>query len=243
MPEHQGDKANRAIVLVDPLCEIPPNASSASALALFGLLGPTVHMLVYANRFATSDIADFLHPQVYNRFLVAPKRTDMSAPGGFRVGGDALAGEGLGAFLGFMHKDFRHHDFMLGRFNCQAFLGGTFTLKRTNPVFLSPHFMRPLEGYSGPQPPAGELPIIPLYGSAAERMLEPQYPIPGKYKPNQLLELVQRRAQLLLSRAIGVFPMKWYEKLLYPPARWWFGKKIAVKFVGVVSQELKRKGL
>jgi len=227
--------ASCAIVLVDPLCEIPADASADSSLALLGLLPLTAHMLVQANRFSTSQLSDFMHPAVFNRFLVAPRRTDPKAHENFKSGGDALCGAGLSAFMGFMHKDFRHHDFMLGRYNCQAFLTGTFTLDAKNLTFRGPRPSVPAL-YTGPRPPAKELPIIPLFGTAARPISEPEWPGPGRFKPRRLRRAVTRRAKLLIRSAAHVLPMN-------PVARGWLARKVSASVIKALRKELARQGL
>ena len=41
----------------------------------------------------------------------------------------------LGGFGGFLHESFRHHDYLLGRRNAQAFLRWNFALPESNPLF------------------------------------------------------------------------------------------------------------
>lgn len=60
-------------------------------------------------------------------------------------GEKAIACGNLGGFGGFLHKDFREHDFYLGRFNCEIFLRDYFTIPeddlKLNSIFA--------EGYNG----------------------------------------------------------------------------------------------
>jgi len=251
------DKATRAIVLVDPLCEIPHNTPDAMNVSLASTLPRAVDMFKQTNRFATADICDFLHPAVHNRFLVAPKRTNPQQSGEFEEGADALCGEALGAFLGFLSPKFRHHDFMLGRYNCQAFLEGTFTLASTNPLFFkdtpdlakrvsnrpSSTLRQPPDGYNGPVAPTGEYPIIPLCGSAADHIPEPQWPEKGALDPETLREPVQMRAGRIMQSFGQLLPMGWFQTWLLGLVIWWLKGKAADKFVEVVNASLTSKNL
>jgi len=235
------ERVDRAIILVDPLCEAPELPAVATVPALVDLLAPAAHMLVSANRFATADIADFLHPSDYSRFIIAPKR---SADAGVHAatGGEALCGDGLGAFLGFMSHDFRHHDFMLGRRNCQAFLSGTFTLSAKNPVFGSnkPVFSN---NYKGPKPPTDEVPIVPLLGSAVSEQPQPDWPA-GAFDADSLRDLVTRRVDLLLSRASAYLGMNPAEHIAYLGAvKVFIGPLGSRKVIEAIKSELKRKEL
>ncbi len=94
----------------------------------------------------------------YTRFMVLPVRYKNEEKQNF-----ALACGGLGGFAGFFKKEFREHDFMLGRRNCQLFLQKYFSVPadKENPILTF--------GYEGidqfrVKPGDGEtdfLPIIP----------------------------------------------------------------------------------
>jgi hypothetical protein len=232
------DKAKSAIILVDPLCD--PLPSAPASMALSDLLGPTVNMLVGSNRFATADMVAFLDPSVFNRFLIAPSRT--IDDGGTVIGGEALCGEGLGAFLGFLSRDFREHDFMLGRRNCQAFLRGTLTLLKGNKVF-NPLALPSVPDTPGPVPPAGHCPVIPLYGTAKEEQPQPNWPT-GKFKPTDIQGNIKARVHLMLSRANSYLGLGPLEKAAFNSVvDLVLAEKISEKIVSIIQNELGRKSL
>ena len=194
-------------------------------------------------------MAGFLNSDIYNRYLVAPKRTEKSGAGVVSVvGGEALCAEGMGAFMGFLCRDFREHDFMLGRRNCQAFLTGTLTLSTSNPVFQGgpyPEVPAKLKAGECPAPADGQCPIIPLFGSAAE--VQPLLPWPtGKFKPDdpKFQSQLHARVVALLSHFGEYLGLSMVEK----GAEWVFDRaivapKICEKVVGYIKSELARKGL
>ncbi|WP_154678175.1 hypothetical protein [Paraburkholderia nodosa] len=67
---------------------------------LTSTLPRAVDMFKQTSRFATADICDFLHQDVYNRFLVAPKRTNPQQPTQFEEGANANAEKALGRSWG-----------------------------------------------------------------------------------------------------------------------------------------------
>lgn len=242
------DKADRAVLLVDPLCDPLPELLKPQATALVSLLSPTLQMFIRSNRFATADMTGFLRSDVYNRFLVAPKRwtrKDNDDAASVFVGGEALCAGGLGAFMGFFHEAFRRHDFMLGRRNCQAFLAGTFTLSPKNPVFKEAEIPTLPENWSGPRPanPDLECPIIPLYGSAAEVQEQPEWPT-GVFKPKSIEGLVKKRVEAMLSHLgdylhigkVGEVVVAMVDLLVIAP-------QITKKILAIVSAELVRQKL
>ncbi|WP_143959472.1 hypothetical protein [Litoribacter populi] len=68
-----------------------------------------------------------------SHFLISPKRSLEYVKDGVKqkeplYGKYAIAGGALGGFSGFIHKEFRVHDFFLGRANCKRFLRKHFTV-------------------------------------------------------------------------------------------------------------------
>ncbi|WP_233886345.1 patatin-like phospholipase family protein [Paraburkholderia flagellata] len=241
-----GVEANRAIVLVDPLVDPLPSVLPADGgpPPLISLLSPTLQMFIQSSRFATADIAGFLSKDVYNRFLIAPKRTDKQAS--TFVGGDALCAEGMGAFMGFLCKEFRHHDFMLGRRNCQAFLSGTFTLPGDNPLFRgNPPLFEDPDSANFPRPQGDEFAIIPLYGTAAMPQDQVNWPA-GAFKPEEqkVKRLLEKRLSAMLERLGRFLDLPWtgrelanvFDHIVIGPA-------IASKVMAYIDGELARKKL
>ncbi|MEX3993796.1 hypothetical protein AB4Y35_23840 [Paraburkholderia sp. EG286A] len=242
------EKADRAVVLVDPLCDPLPELLKPEATALVSLLSPTLQMFIRSNRFATADMTGFLRSDVYNRFLVAPKRWPRKAEGAAAsvlVGGAALCAGGLGAFMGFFHRKFREHDFMLGRRNCQAFLAGTFTLAPENPVFIKGEIPTLPANWSGPRPPDPtlECPIIPLYGSAAEVQDQPEWPV-DEFKPKSIEGLLKKRVEAMLSHLGDYLHIgKMGEALVAVVDLLVIAPQITKKILAIVSAELVRQRL
>jgi hypothetical protein len=98
-------------------------------------------------RFEQIDLTLALAGDVYSRFMIAPARPEAK-------GSKALASGGLGSFLGFLNIAYRHHDYMLGRANCQAFLRDWFVLPSTRTA-------------SGAAPNPGDNPLFDGWPQAA----------------------------------------------------------------------------
>jgi hypothetical protein len=105
----------------------------------------------------------------FSRFLIAPLRRiprtgDASDPAGdVPLERFAMACGLLGGFGGFLHEEFRAHDFQLGRRNCQQFLRSAFLLPADNVI---------VGRSDGP----AQQPVIPLVGSAADPIPLPKWP-------------------------------------------------------------------
>ena len=208
----EGTEAQKAVIMIDPF--VGPGkpgpatvADNPLASALFSLLGATIAQA----RFSAEDIALAQNPAVFSRFMVAPRRpTPQPLQGeGVPAEGQWIASGALGGFGGFLAQEFRAHDFLLGRRNCQQFLANHFTLPSDNPLFADWQNMPTLRAYFGvPGTPPGsiELPIIPLVGSlhprhgAAQPL--PDWPL-GACNPESLREPLLNRADALFKKLVA----------------------------------------
>lgn len=230
----------RALILVDPLCETPSLPLDGNEQPLLNTLGPMLDMFISSNRFETADMADFLHPEVYTRFLVAPKQTGLTQETSL-LGAEALCGTGLGAFLGFAKRDFRHHDFYLGRSNCQAFLAATLTLPEDHPLFCDPKPVIPAT-YTGPRPDR-ELPIIPLLGNAAISEIPPMWPT-GPLDFSKLKWPLRMRICAILRASERLFPHRNSgERLLFFLGNIWIAHKLTTLFLSTLTEACRQKKL
>lgn len=160
------EKADRAVILIDPF---PAADWPGEPRVEFGLPDLVLDMfssLKAQARFKPEELVLAQDPNVYSRFLIAPSR---SQAGGLRAAHPLAAGM-LGGFGGFLSRRFRHHDFQLGRRNCQRFLARHLALPleaaRRNPVFSGVGDVA-LQRFRFPRDGHEFFPLIPLVGSAA----------------------------------------------------------------------------
>jgi hypothetical protein len=90
--------------------------------------------MLYQMRFKLEELELARDEGVFSRFVISPVRWERSGAQSTRAR-FAMASGALGGFGGFLSRDFRHHDFLLGRINCQQFLRQHFYLDASNPVF------------------------------------------------------------------------------------------------------------
>lgn len=173
----------------------------------------------------------------YSRFMIVPIRTS-----GGETQKDSIACGSLGGFGGFFNRDFRVHDFMLGRRNCQRFIQQYFCVpvKAQNPIIqagygnLDQSFLKLYETEE-----AKNLPMIPDIRISEDQtqLVKPapeaefQYPsVSLKY----LLEVekkLQKRFDAVLSNAINGKNPGSTEKTISPVVqrirkKSWFSRKI-----------------
>ena len=183
----KGRDACRAVVMVDPFADPRPDLSVAE-----GSLRVTFKALLKAfkaqSRFTQIDLSLAEAGDVYSRFMIAPSREKITRSDKVR-GSDAIASSGLRSFLGFFSEDYRLHDYMLGRENCQRFLRDWFVLPSTQTEHgcvpngsnaLFQHWSQAAldnDIYKSRSPHRkGHRQIIPLVGSAAEEQQLASWP-------------------------------------------------------------------
>ncbi len=172
----EGDKASRALIMVDPFLEVGVDPPPTGPLGLVEALPKLVAAMIQNARFKPSELLLALDETIYSRFVVAPRRTEGRASSEW-----ALASGVLGAFGGFLSEKFRNHDYRLGRRNCQEFLRRSFALYASNPIVrdwsadaIRAHEFRDREGDTGPE--RAFRPLIPLFGKAAVEVARPGWP-------------------------------------------------------------------
>ena len=145
-------------------------------------------------RYDTQDILLALDDNVFSRFMISAQRQGFS-------GDAAIASSGLDAFIGFACSDFRRHDYLLGRLNCQNYLKYEFLLPRGANAFGNgwvgvnlKDFEQPLNGGVG-------LPIIPLVGTAAVPETPPTWPV-GALDPGIFRDGIEARFRALVNAGL-----------------------------------------
>jgi hypothetical protein len=168
-----GRAASQAIVMVAPFPEppaFPPEGTpSSAALSILKALLPA---LLNQARFRASDLTPAMDKKDFSRFLIAPlRRIPRTKPDeDVRLELYPIACGLLGGFGGFLHEEFRAHDFQLGRRNCQKFLCSAFWVPPDNAVVGGP-----VVNVGGSVVKEGKF-IIPLCGKAAGTVPMPQWP-------------------------------------------------------------------
>ena len=142
------------------------------------------------------------HPDVFSRFVITPTRQRAEDSGDQREP-YALACGALANFSGFLAEEFRKHDFLLGRHNCQQFLRRYFTLPPENPLFDKwPDQMKNDMRYVAMRQDKKFLPIIPLVDGLDEELKQPEWPVLSQDRLDSLQKQVKQRANVVVDRLI-----------------------------------------
>jgi Patatin-like phospholipase len=224
--------ADRAVLTIAPfpgVASFDPNYDATRAQGLFAALGKLVDALISQSRFLGQGINLFKENETFSRFLIAPSDDKASD------GQPALMSSSLGAFGGFLAKQFRDRDYQLGRRNCQRFLQQYFVLQAENPVIeaglradrasLVQKFKAGNDpGFRRPDPTKDYMPIIPLCGAAAPPIGNPgRQPIPKSMVENTsknaadrviaVLKALTRDSSFLLRTGAGILEFFFKGKL------------------------------
>lgn len=254
-----GDKADRAMILIDPF----PSDEGFDALAkpetdllksVMGMFGALVNQA----RFKPDELTLAQNEHVYSRFLIAPSRDGEQYP---------IACGSLSGFGGFLKRDFRAHDYFLGRRNAQKFLRDHCCLPETNPLFsdgqwdgvdrtqfyakdAEGNFKPYLDSHGAPVlhadgRPVYLLPIIPLVGKATLPLTVPLWPRYTEQDFQQLTTQVKHRAGAVLLRAAERYLSvdNWFKKLVAKPVISYVRGKLLTFIKKTVLEDLKKRKL
>ncbi len=180
------EQANAAVLTIAPFPMGDNNFSGpyvpADHQGIWAILMSFFSVALSQSRFLGESLESLMDGSSFSRFAIAP-----SDPDSAQKGKPALQCGSLGAFGGFLCRDFRKHDFLLGRRNCQQFLREHFAVTANNPIIdagltaagayaaqIKTQFLTDC-----PSPiatlPQGKvwMPLIPLCGKAITEVLLP----------------------------------------------------------------------
>ena len=166
-------EADKAILMIDPFPNMPKFDVNnyKPEEDLFALVPQLLGALMDQGRFKLEDVYLAAKEDIYSRYMIIPKKSNSPY---------SIACGFIGGFSGFIAREFRQHDYELGRRNCQRFLERHFALEYdpsrssgydtfsgwiSEPGIAARHIFE--EG--GKQ----YIPVIPLLGDAAKPIARP----------------------------------------------------------------------
>ena len=159
-----------SMIMVDPFPSKPAEQFEEKD-GLTDVIGSTLSAMVAQMRMKPEALKQIYDKNNQSLYLIGPSR---QVEGTSVEGEHAIACGFFGGFGGFINKEFRIHDFFLGRGNCERFLREHFTVpaESKNPIFKN--------GYKGTDPQLfkakdGRRQIIPIFKPEAEKMYMPQF--------------------------------------------------------------------
>ena len=158
-----------SMLIVDPFPSKAGNYEEKDGLS--DVLGGTLSAMISQMRMKPEALKEIYDKDNQSLYLIGPSR---QIDGTFLEGEHAIACGFFSGFGGFINKEFRIHDFFLGRANCERFLREHFTVlaESKNPIFK--------DGYNGINPQLfkakdGRRQIIPLFHPEGEKIYMPEF--------------------------------------------------------------------
>lgn len=205
--------SQRAVLMIDPMLGARSKIDDLPRppISFAGTLSGLLKTLLDQARLRPEQMALAMDDGVYSRFIIVPHRETEASD---EPSAD-LAGAALGGLGGYLCREFREHDYLLGRCNAQQALATHFVLPGNNPLF---------DGWTDDQcrlyavEGTGELPIIPLFGrlhpGSDPNNAEPLPPWPqGKADALSFAPDIDSRLKVLYCNLLRPW---WLRVLFYP---------------------------
>lgn len=188
----------------------------------------TIYAVMNEAAFKDSDFFKAMDNDNCSQYLISPMREER------QNGESILACSTMSLFGGLLHERIRHHDFMLGRRNCQKFLQEHFTVEVeracTNEIFPD------IVAWAGQN--KGRTPIIPLVGTAAKECSIPDWP---KFSDDEKKKISKQFQSKVHSRLVTVITTYARNMRLLKPATFWnVLKKGQAAFIRFVIRTIAR---
>ena len=224
---HDFNKFQSTVLMIDPFPSKKPKDFIPDQ-QIFKVISKTLGSFLNQMRAKPVHLTDALDTSKAGQYLIAPTRKlDVDGKMIDLAGDAAIACGAFNGFSGFISKEFRIHDYFLGRFNCETFLRNYFTIPaeavENNEIFKKGYEGVDKERFKGngntyqiipifSQQPAGHYFPIPTFSNGSN------WPVIEDKQVEQLRGKVQKRVQVLLLNAAD---LKGFNKLLL-----WIGGRI-----------------
>jgi hypothetical protein len=167
-PPGEADTAESCVIMISPFPQPPEfevDDAEASRIDILSVAKRVVLSLMQNARYKPNELMRTLDVNNVSAWRIAPTRWEAGRDQVFTIACGLFGG-----FGGFLDREFRRHDYELGRQNCQRFLSHWFGVSPDN-ANVDPLCPLPLkisaESVDHLHLPKDRVAIIPLYGSAA----------------------------------------------------------------------------
>jgi len=236
------------ILMIDPF---PATESKFSKKRdILSIAGKTLGAMLGQIRTKPDDVISTFQSDNSAQFMIAPTRSFPKYAANNeekRQGSKAIACGFFGGFGGFFNKEFRVHDFFLGRANCEYFLRNHFTVpeKSNNPIIkIGYEGIDKTKFYSKTDKGNEGLPIIPVFGDATDNPYLPTFSC-GEDWPKQNFKDMEKqyksqikmRAQEIISN-MDLGKNGFQRSLIWMANKFYLRNKAAKGFLGLVKDEM-----
>jgi hypothetical protein len=248
---HDFHKFKSTVLMIDPFPSQKPAAITPDQ-KLFKVMGLTFSAMMQQMRAKPVQLADAMNDDKAGQYLIAPTRK-IPAPDGTtpEVAGDkAIACGALDGFSGFMNKEFRIHDYFLGRFNCEVFLRNYFTVPESalehNEIFREGYKNINKEQFRAPD---GSYPIIPVFTPKPAGNYFPMptfssgtnWPVIQQKAIDEFQPYLKKRVQALIMNAVKT--SRFNRFLIWLGAKVVLNKMLTKSAMNTIKEALKKHQL
>ncbi len=169
------------VIMIDPFPSVEAGKFDFST-AIPNVIGRTLSAMLSQMRAKPVIYKAANTPSDASQYIISPSRKIPNAKGVLEqvYGEKAIACGNLGGFGGFLHKDFREHDYYLGRFNCEIFLRDYFTIPekdlKLNPIFAEGYDAINLDAYRSSDDKS-KIQLVPIF--TERRKGDYKFPMPN----------------------------------------------------------------
>jgi Patatin-like phospholipase len=212
---------------------------------LLNVAGLTLSALLGQSRSKAVNISDALNPDCAGQYLITPSRRVTSEKGDEELTGErAIACGALSGFSGFISKEFRVHDYFLGRYNCKIFLRDYFTFPKSaldkNPIFRNGYAKADPERFTSKK--TGSYQIIPQFEEVDYHFPEIRFnsgnswPSVNHAAIDAYRGAIKKRAQAVLMHTVNMGVLTRF--LLWGGAQVLLNRKLADAVISKIKSDL-----
>jgi predicted acylesterase/phospholipase RssA len=221
------DQFTSTVLMVDPFPSEPPVYNNSNLL--FHVMGSTLSALVGQVRIKPENLVEAVKSNLAGQFLISPSRAVPQRDGRLKeeMGSNAIACGAFGGFSGFFNKEFRIHDYFLGRANCEKFLRDHFTVPASSRNLVTKGYANLSEEqrkkYYSHSTGDVSLPIIPVLVPRSDHKYLPvfdcgmDWPVVKEHAIDRFKRNTQRRVYALI---MNLTKYKWWMRAFLSIGAW-----------------------
>jgi len=243
------NKFKSTVLMIEPFPTSPPVPIKLSP-DLLNVIGLTLSTMLSQMRAKPVNISSAMDDLCAGQYLITPSRIVPDANGGeptVLAGEMAMSCGVLSGFGGFINKEFRVHDYFLGRFNAKIFLRDYFTIPAdslgSNPIFKNGYAGTDVTQFKSTKDDS--IQIIPVFADATDYTFPDfvfssgsNWPAVQDSDVDKFRPAIKARIQAVLLN-LSVF--SWFTKsLLWIGAKVVLNGKLADKVIGTIKGEFQK---
>ncbi|MFB9842958.1 patatin-like phospholipase domain-containing protein [Mucilaginibacter ginsenosidivorans] len=242
------NKFQSTVLMIQPFpTSAPPIIALSTALP--NVISNTLATMLKQMRAKPINLENALDDDCAGQYLITPARIVKGPDGNeTELAGDlAIACGALGGFGGFINKEFRVHDYFLGRYNCKIFLRDYFTIPAENldknPIFAAGYANTNKDDFKSTKDNSYQ--IIPIFADATNYTFPDfkfssgtNWPTLKESDIDKYRSAIKGRIQAAL---LNITEFNWLTRgLLWIGAKIVINGKLSDKIIGTIKSEFQK---